>query len=188
MLVSHSSACRTCLCQGTPLGVPLNRKHHGALAAEVNDRRPKTDGSADLFSQQPKPKTNDLLIKSPSPAPRKRLFRSQRRSSGFGSLGLLFAGGEDALLVAANTFVRIQPFEHKLSGRNYNLRRIFWLHANCTQLLGQALNVLYARKHFFRRGVVAEANFAAEIEPLHHLMQRSGIEILIECLRHGGAN
>src|SRR4029077_20200941 len=58
----------------------------------------------------------------------------------FARLGLFLSGFENALLVAANTFVRVQAFEHEFCGRDLLLRALFLRDAEGAEFVGQSLD------------------------------------------------
>src|ERR1039457_3544737 len=90
-----------------------------------------------------------------------------------------FAGGEDAILGAADALVGMQSFEDEFCRRDDGFVRLALARADLLGLLQKALDHFEALESVMGTGVVGERDLAAEFEPLHDLLEIAVAEVSI---------
>src|SRR6267154_89269 len=110
----------------------------------------------------PRPTTNDaqpttVLVQRPS-----RLIWSFFAFERFlRDSGLLFASGENPLLVAPNSLMRVQAFEHKLRRGNLRLGTVLGAYVDASQLVHQSLNATKRLQDLRSGRVLGKLNLTA---------------------------
>src|SRR5258708_39218724 len=102
------------------------------------------------------------LVK-PSLPPKLRIVALEHRL--LGDFYRLLARREYAFFVASDLFMRVQAFEHELRRRDLPLGTVFRVHVQLAEFFHETLNLVQSCEHILCRGVVAELNFAAQVEP-----------------------
>src|SRR6266478_897242 len=106
----------------------------------------------------------------------------------FRFLRLLLSGCENAFLAASNAFMRVQPFQHELGGRDLRFRVVLGRDSEGAQFVHQSLNALHALEHLLRTGAVGDLNLASQVEPLHDLPHIHAAEVVVVGLGDRGSD